>query len=93
MHSRKEVAWLSEGLYTTNIGLFEIEMFVIYIAVSGVAPMGATGVSLHVVWSPERWPWFSASAFLWGSLGGVSLPAIFAKAISAAAVVLSAIEK
>ncbi len=56
----------------------------------GVAPTGATGVSRIVVWSPERWPLFSASAFLWGSLAGVSLPAIFASAISAALIVLSA---
>jgi hypothetical protein len=63
----------------------------IYVAVPGVAPTGATGVSAQVDWSPERWPMFSASAFLWGSLGGVSLPVIFASAILAAAIVLSAI--
>jgi hypothetical protein len=43
-----EVAELSEGSYTANIGSFTIEIFVLYVAVSGVAPMEATGVSLHV---------------------------------------------
>ncbi len=82
------IAWLSEYV------LHNKHWFIwkkIYVAVSGVAPTGATGVSLQVDWSPERWPIFSASAFLWGSFDGVSLPVIFASAISAAIIVLSAI--
>ena len=66
-----------------------ISLIISHFADLVVAPTGATGVSRIVDWSPESCPWFSASAFLCGSLAGVSLPAILASAMSAAVTVLS----
>lgn len=85
---------LTGRMHTLHTKILRVSMFMmqrmLHWAVSKVAPTGAMGVSRMVVWSPDMCPWFSASAFLCGSLAGVSLPAIFASAISAALIVLSA---